>query len=289
MNESYRNLILAGERAGLPFTLATPRLSTSRMSGLHLGKRAGSSLEFHEHREYQPGDDLRRVDWNAFARSDKLTVKLYREEIIPHLDIAIDASWSMGLETTIKAGAALGLAAALSSAAENAGYSHQLWAARDRLTPVANSSDRPAGWRSIEFDHSGDVSAAFLNPSKTFRRDGMRVVISDLLWVVEPTLVLQSIKKNASAIVIIQMLGRIDAEPPERGRMRLVDSETQEEREILIDDAAIGRYKQALARLEQDWRRAARQAGAVMIRLIAEDLVETWSLESLVKAGVLRV
>jgi uncharacterized protein (DUF58 family) len=293
MNELYRNYLLEGERAGLPFALSSARLSTSQMSGAHLGGRSGSSLEFREHREYQPGDDLRRVDWNAYARSDKLTVKLYREEITPHLDIVIDASWSMGLETTAKARAALGLAAALSIAAENAGFSRQLWTARDRLSPVINGAARPSTWRSIELDFSGNAASAFLSGSQSFvrngRRNGMRIVISDLLWVAEPTAILQSITKSASAVVIVQLLGRADIEPPERGRMRLVDSETGEEREIMIDEAAIGRYRQALARLEQDWSRAARQAGAVMIRLVAEELVENWNLKDLVKAGVLKV
>ena len=66
-----------------------------------------------DHREYQPGDDLRRLDWAAYARSDKMIVKLYRQEVCPHLDVVIDGSRSMALEGTQKLRAGVALAAAL--------------------------------------------------------------------------------------------------------------------------------------------------------------------------------
>ena len=82
MNESYRRYLIDGERAGARYALAVPRSIPFGTAGSQMGKRPGSSLEFIDHREYQPGDDLRRIDWGGFARSDKLTVKLYRDEVI---------------------------------------------------------------------------------------------------------------------------------------------------------------------------------------------------------------
>ena len=64
-------------------------------TGELLGRGTGSSLEFQEYREYVPGDDIRHVDWAAFARSDALMVRLYREEISPRTEILFDASTSM--------------------------------------------------------------------------------------------------------------------------------------------------------------------------------------------------
>ena len=83
MTDADRENLLAGERAGLRYRLALPHLAARGVSGRQLGALAGSSLEFKDHRDYQPGDDLRRIDWNAFGRSDKLTLKLFREEINP--------------------------------------------------------------------------------------------------------------------------------------------------------------------------------------------------------------
>ena len=68
-----------------------------------------------EHRDYQPGDDLRRMNWSAYARSDKLVVKVFRQEVCPHFDLVIDGSRSMMLEGTQKLRATLGLAAALAT------------------------------------------------------------------------------------------------------------------------------------------------------------------------------
>src|SRR5215211_1157838 len=113
MSHNYREFLLEGERVGMRYSLAVPRTTSTTLAGLQMGQRAGSSLEFKDHRDYQPGDDPRRIDWNAFARSDKLIVKLFREEISPHLDIVLDGSRSMAIGESLKAEAAVALAAAL--------------------------------------------------------------------------------------------------------------------------------------------------------------------------------
>lgn len=271
------------------YALEPPRTTSAPLAGLQLGRQAGASLEFRDHRDYQPGDDLRRIDWNAFARSDRLTVKLYREEISPHLDVVLDGSRSMALEGAAKARAAIGLSAALAVAAENAGYSHNAWLARARVEPIANGSTRPALWRSLSLDFRGAPAEALTRTPPGFRRQGMRVLISDLLWLGEPMAVLQSLAHGAASLVVAQTLASADTDPPERGRVRLLDSETDERREIFIDDGAIRRYRDALARHQQNWHRACRQIGAVMVNVIAEEVVADWNLEALVKAGVLKV
>src|SRR6266545_2852045 len=153
-NDECRSYLIEGESAGMRYALEPPRAASAALAGLQLGRQAGASLEFRDHRDYQPGDDLRRIDWNAFARSDRLTVKLYREEISPHLDVVLDGSRSMALESTAKARAAVGLAAAFAVAAENAGYSHNAWLARARVDQrpalVGRADGRPAkpgAWR----------------------------------------------------------------------------------------------------------------------------------------------
>lgn len=271
------------------YALAPPRMTTARSAGLHLGRQAGASLEFREHREYQPGDDLRRIDWNAFARSDKLTVKLHREEISPHLDIVLDGSRSMSLEGTAKARAAIGLAGVFAVAAGNAGYSHRAWLARARCEPIVNGTRRPANWDAIDLDFAGSSAESLLRAGASFRRQGMRVLISDLFWMVEPTTILKRLAESACGVIVAHLLAEADLRPVERGRVRLVDSETEEQREIFIDDAAIRRYREALARHQQSWSEACRQAGAVLIPLVAEELVADWNLEAFVKADLLTV
>jgi uncharacterized protein (DUF58 family) len=289
MNGEYQSYLIEGEGVGMRYALEPPRTASATLAGLQLGLQAGASLEFRDHRDYQPGDDLRRIDWNAFARSDKLTIKLYREEISPHLDIVLDGSRSMALEGAEKARAAIGLAAAFAVAAANAGYSHNVWLARAYVEPVANGSNRPALWQSLDLDFRGNPAEGFTRTPAGFRRQGIRVLISDLLWLSEPTAILQSLAQGAASLVVAQTLASVDANPPERGRVRLLDSETDERREIFIDDGVIRRYRDALARHRQNWHRACRQIGAVMVSVIAEEVVADWNLEALVEAGVLKV
>src|SRR5262249_53460487 len=101
--------------------------------------------------------------------------------------------------------------------------------------------------------------------------------------------VLQPLAREAAAVVVIQLLAAQDAEPTVRGRMRLIDAESGEPREIYVGEAALLRYRAALARHQQHWRQACRQAGATLVELIAEQIVSDWNLSPLVAAGVLTV
>jgi len=66
MTETQRQFLAEGAAAGLRYALAMPRRAAGT-AGAVMGQRAGSSLEFRDYREYQPGDDLRHVDWSAYA------------------------------------------------------------------------------------------------------------------------------------------------------------------------------------------------------------------------------
>jgi len=86
----------------------------SSTRGDFLGKRTGASLEFADHRSYNPGDDLRTIDWNLVARLDKIFVKLFKEEINLYIYILIDCSRSMVYGKNAKLLYAIKVAAALS-------------------------------------------------------------------------------------------------------------------------------------------------------------------------------
>ena len=72
-----------------------PRRALRGGAGAQLGPRAGESLEFHDYRDYTPGDDLRNLDWNVLARSDREVIKVRREEIAPIIEVVRDRSASM--------------------------------------------------------------------------------------------------------------------------------------------------------------------------------------------------
>ena len=289
MNEIYRQYLIDGERAGARYALTSPRNVPFGIAGNQMGKRPGSSLEFIDHREYQPGDDLRRIDWGGFARSDKLTVKLYRDEVSPHLDIVIDGSRSMALEDSPKAQATLGLAAVFATAAANVGYAHTAWLAGDGCQQVGNSTDRPSIWDRLDFAGREDLSTSFTKLPPAWRPFGLRVLLSDLLWPGDPLTVLAQFAERATAVVVVQILAEVDVNPAERGNIRLIDSETEAVQEIFVDAAAEKRYRDALARHQESWHLAAKQTGAIMTTVVAEQILSDWRLEALVAAEILTI
>ena len=93
--------------------LVTRKVFRGRMKGERRSKRKGQSVEFADFRSYVPGDDLRSIDWNLYARLDKLIVKLFLEEEDLHFYTLIDASRSMDFGEPTKLEYAKQLAAAL--------------------------------------------------------------------------------------------------------------------------------------------------------------------------------
>lgn len=289
MNDEMRHSLIAGQHTGARYALASPSRAPVGVMGAQLANRAGSSLEFMDHREYQPGDDLRRIDWNAYARSDKLTVKLYREEVSPHLDLIIDASRSMALPGSEKAGATVAIAAMLATAASNAGFSHRVWMASQGYRPIDGGDSAAQQWEGIDFDYVGDPNQSYIRMPPKWRPRGIRILISDLLWLGDPAAILSRLSAEATTTVVIQLLAQADVDPPARGNMRLADSESGELMEVFIDATSQQRYRDALARHQDNWRRAAVQYAAVMTTVIAEEFLDNWQLDELVGAEVLRV
>jgi len=284
-----RQSLLAGMRVGARYALAAANRAPLGAEGEHLAHRAGASLEFMDHREYQLGDDLRRINWAAYARSDKLTVKLFREEVSPHCDIVIDASRSMALPDSAKPNATVALAALFAVAADNAGFAHNVHLAGAGCRPVGGGRTSPESWDGIDFEYAGTPDESFDRVGPGWPARGIRVLLSDLLWVADPLACLTRFGQDASAVVVVQVLAAADAEPPAHGNVRLVDSETDATMEIFLDATARQRYVSALAGHQENWRRAAVQTGAVLTTVIAENLLDDWRLDDLLAADVLKV
>ena len=289
MQAEYRTFLREGEQAAFRYGLASPRRLPRGMSGNILGSGAGSSLEFLDHREYQPGDDLRHIDWNAYARSDKLTVKLFREEISPQCDLLIDGSRSMALEDTAKTRATLALTALLGQASFNADCSLRTWWATDICRPVQNGHERPTVWEGLEFPFAGNIGDTLLRLPPQWRSNGIRFFVSDLLWSADPLPIVMRFAEKAAAFFVVQILAEADVAPAPRGNIRLMDTETGIEKDVFLDDQVLQEYQEGLRRHQQEWSRACSQVGGRMVTLIAENLLRDWDLKDLVEAEMLKV
>ena len=275
MDTALQQALRDGEHLGARYALQVPQVAASGWTGTRTGRRAGSSIDFQDYREYQPGDDLRFIDWGIYARSDRLAVKLFREEVVPHLDLILDGSRSMNLENTAKPKAVAQLAGLLATAAANAQCTQAVWLSGEGYQRLPNDTLPPSAWDKLELDSRRTPEQSFEILPPKFRRLGVRVFVSDLLWPGNPLTILRRLRDGAAALFVVQLLGRDDANPPEHGNLRVVDSETGGESEIYIDSAVARQYAENLARWQQSWSDACRQCGAHMTTLIAEDLEDS--------------
>lgn len=275
----------AGERAGGGCVLLPPRRAPGGTAGLLLTRHSGNSIDFREHREYHPGDDVRRIDWNVFARSDSLMVRMHHEEMAPHADIVVDLSRSMSLGGTRKAEAALGLVALLAEAATNGGFSRALWGAGDEVRRIETKGPA-ATWQGLEFAGRGSPAASLAQSNPSWKPFGMRIFVSDLLWLGDPGQLVRQLAHRAASVVIVQLLSERDLEPARLGNARLVDIESGETLDALVDDAALSRYSSALRRHQENWSDEARRGEAVMLTLTAEEVVEGWKVGPLAERGI---
>lgn len=277
MQPALSQALRDGEKLGLRYALQIPQMAASGIVGSRLGRRAGSSIDFQDYREYQPGDDLRFIDWSIYARSDRLSIKLFREEVTPHLDLVVDGSRSMGIQESEKSTATAKLAALLATAADNAQCSHAVWLSSDGFNRVQNDTLPASAWDKLEFESRRTPDQAFDILAPKLRRLGIRVFISDLLWPGNPLQTVRRLREGAAMLSVIQLLAREDATPPEHGSVRLVDVETDEVTEIYIDSNSQKQYAENLARLQQSWDDACRQCGAHLTTIVAEDLDKSLS------------
>ena len=259
MNPAIRQALRDGEQLGLRYALQIPQVAASGWTGSRSGRRAGTSIDFQDYREYQPGDDLRFIDWGIFARSDRLTVKLYREEVIPHLDLVLDGSRSMNLDDSAKANAVAQLAALLATSASNAQCTQAVWLSGEGFQRLANDALMPSAWDKLELSSQRTPAQSLEIMPPKFRRLGVRGVCQRFAVAGRADQLLRRLREGAAALFVIQLLARDDANPPEHGNLRVVDSETGDESEIYIDSSIAKQYTDNLAQLQQSWADACRQ------------------------------
>ncbi|MDD3146076.1 MAG: DUF58 domain-containing protein [Candidatus Riflebacteria bacterium] len=287
MSDLSRQTLEAAELAGQRFYLNVSSRFSGLQGGTRFGRNTGNSLEFLDHREYQPGDDIRHIDWNALARSDRLTVKLFREEVAPHLDLLIDASASMALENSRKSEGLFALAALLRVAALNAGYTTTSWIVKDRCQRVEPDNLPVRDWRGAECDFSGNVGQTFAQFLPALRPSGVRILLSDLFWNEEPLAVLRQLSGNAALLVVVQLLAGKDISPDLSGNIRLVDSETGELIELVADESLLRDYQSNFARHQENWKRDCSRSGSVFCQCVAESFLQDFVAEDLVKSEIL--
>ena len=266
-----------------PFTpafltqLETLRLRTRKeFLGSHPGSysspRRGTSLEFADYRRYSPGDYLRYLDWGIYARSDRLYIKLFREEVDLFAYVFIDASASMVFPSRAEKFLPASHVALALAYVVLANHDHvKLHLLQD--PPPSAASPFYRGRRRmadcVEFAASAkpggqlDLAPALGEHLKRLRRPGKAILISDFLMS-GPSYRqgLNLLRGFNLDIVAIQVLSRQEVDPPfSNGNLALVDSESQAECQYRWDEAARRNYQARLAHHNSEIRSFCHQSG----------------------------
>jgi len=233
--------------------LVTRKVFRGRMKGERRSKRKGQSVEFADFRNYVAGDDLRQLDWNLYARLDKLIIKLFMEEEDLHFYTLLDASLSMDFGEPTKLDYAKQLAAAL-------GFIGLIRADRVRIETLGQGPGerspilrgRASVWRLLE--HVSAIqpgeSVSLAEGVKNFclrnRGRGVVVLISDLMDKAGYESALRYFVSHQVDCFVIQVLSQEELEPDVKGDLKLVDCEDADEADITVSAPLLNRYQQTL-------------------------------------------
>ncbi len=192
----------------------------------------GSSPDFADYREYIPGDDINKIDWNAYARFDKLYLKLYSDERQLHTKIYIDASRSMDYGKCQKAEHAVALAAAFAYIAVSEMDRASIYAIKGRecieiVPPIMGKDaffEHIGKLNDIEFSNDSCISDAIMSAT-IGQGDGLSVIISDFLTDNDYEKAIDEIASKRRDLLCIQVLSRDELSPNFSGKVHLFDSE----------------------------------------------------------------
>jgi len=216
------------------------------------GKRVGSGIEFADHRDYAPGDDFRYIDWNIYGRMKKLLLRLFEEEEDLTVYLLLDASKSMTVGTPPKFDYARRVVAALAyiglANLDRVNIIPFADALKPQLTPKRGKGQV---FRVFEFlgavQASGetDMETSFKAFVHQTHRKGLVTVVSDFFDPHGCERGLKLLRHHGFETFALQVCDPVEARPNVKGDLRLLDTETGEERIATVSPQVLESYARA--------------------------------------------
>lgn len=234
--------------------LVSRRVLRGRLRGERRSRRKGQSVEFADYRQYVPGDDLRFLDWNLYARFDRLFLKLFQAEEDLHFYGLVDASPSMAFGEPAKFLYALQMVAAL-------GYIGLSQQDRVRIEPLGLPQARQApvvrtrgslpqllGYlAALPCEGTGSLEDGIKSFCLRNHGQGIVVLVSDLMDKRGYQQALRLLVARNFDVYVIQVLSMAEVEPDLAGDLRLIDAEDGDAAEISVSQRLLDRYRRNLA------------------------------------------
>jgi len=284
------------------WSLAVRRATAGQYAGERRSTRHGQSVEFADFRNYVPGDDIRFIDWNLYARIERLYLKLFLQEQELNVYVLLDLSESMTFGDPTKEKLARRLAAALGylALARGDALAIQVAAKVEKKSTAGDSGafrltkglgfSRRMLWYLQNLKPGGSVSLGeFVTRSlRKIRRPGLVILISDFLGEENFEDALRPIVARRHEAIVIQLLDREEWEPKLRGDLKLVDSESDLPVEISATPALLKRYRTRV----ESWCRSIEayctRRGLTYVRVFNDTPLEDIVFRSLRQMGRIR-
>ncbi len=239
--------------------LAATRVRAGQVKGERRSTKHGTSVEFADYRNYARGDDLRRVDWNVYARLERPFVKLLEEEEDLAVHLLVDASKSMewGEGTFNKLDYALILTAALGYIALAAGDRLTVTMLRDAktTTPARFGPARGRGhiMRLLQYldeqDGQGqtDLDKQLRDYALAGGRPGLAFVITDMFSPSGYQAGVSALQGRGYEVSLLHVLAPDELDPPLAGDLRLIDVESGQGQDVTLDSGLRALYLRRVA------------------------------------------
>lgn len=274
--------------------LVARRAFAGQLKGERRSTRRGTSVEFADYRNYVLGDDLRFVDWNTYARLERLFLRLFVEEEDLHVYVLVDGSASMAFGSPTKFDYARRIAAALGYLGlcgyDRVGAAILGERVREHLHPIRG---RPAVYRFFRFltdahpEGGTHLARAVEHWAMGPRRTGIALLVSDFLdprW--EGGVRALALRKYQLAA--IHVLDRSELDPPLTGDLQLIDCETGERREVSISATLLRQYRQAAEQFCRQIETTCRRYGGDYLRVTTDVPFEEVILRWLRASGLVK-
>lgn len=268
--------------------------------GKHFVRSYGQTVEFADYREYQLGDDIRRIDWNLFSRFEKYFIRLFTDERQMDVQIFLDCSASMGKENRAKAEYAVSVAAALGflSVHNMDKVSFKLIKEDAVDDPFGTIIGKNSFFRAIsflenlDFSDDADISQAVSSCANTGSNNGLSVIISDFLTRKDWKKAVDYLTYKKRQVLAIQLLSPEEEEPTYSGRVSLIDVESGDladprNMKLRITRSLQLAYQEALKDMKADIKSFCASRGADFISVTTDKPVERMLFGELLKAGIM--
>jgi uncharacterized protein (DUF58 family) len=230
--------------------LVSRKIFHGKMRGERRSKRRGESVEFADYRNYVVGDDLRFLDWNLYARLERLFLKLFLEEEDLHLNVLVDLSASMGWGKPAKDRYARQIAAALAYIGLANNDRVSLFTYSDgligELSGLRGKRQLP---KVLSFltqtpaEGTGNIAKACKQMALRHGQAGVLIVLSDFFDKGGYEAGVRTLLGRRYDLYCIQLLSPEEIEPTITGELKLTDVEDGDVAEVTISRALINRYK----------------------------------------------